>query len=73
MHGFRSQLSLGCATISSCAGVGTELIRAAELWAVENGLRRLQLLADKANSPALRFYESAGWQTTSLVGLRKVL
>lgn len=47
------------------------MARAAEAWAVKKGLRRLQLLADKTNIPALRYYKCAGWQQTNLIGLRK--
>jgi hypothetical protein len=37
------------------------------------GMTRLQLLADKSNSPALAFYTRQGWQSTQLFALRKGL
>jgi GNAT superfamily N-acetyltransferase len=52
-------------------GVGRELLAAAERWARQNGLRRLQLLADCDNRPALDFYRRMGWRSTRLVALRK--
>jgi GNAT superfamily N-acetyltransferase len=52
------------------SGIGRLLLDAAEGWARERGARRLQLLADRENAPALRFYERAGWRGTRLVCLR---
>jgi GNAT superfamily N-acetyltransferase len=52
-------------------GVGKKLLAAMETWAWERGLTRLQLLADNANTGALRFYEREGWDTTQLVCRRK--
>ena len=40
-------------------------------WAAERDLTRLQLLADRDNTAALKFYEAMGWQPTRLVCLRK--
>jgi GNAT superfamily N-acetyltransferase len=54
-------------------GVGRALLATAEAWARDNGLSRLQLLADRANEPALAFYRRAGWQETQLAGWRKIL
>jgi len=51
-------------------GVGRALLAAAEAWAAERGATRLQLLADRENAPALRFYERLGWRWTQLVCLR---
>lgn len=48
-------------------GIGTALLQAAEKWAAEHKIRRLQLLTDTGNTAALDFYASRGWQTTSLV------
>jgi ribosomal protein S18 acetylase RimI-like enzyme len=53
--------------------VGRRLMAALEQWAKENGIRRIQLLADKNNIPALRFYFSGGWNQTKLICLRKYL
>jgi GNAT superfamily N-acetyltransferase len=52
-------------------GVGRLLLAAAEDWARERGASRLQLLADRENAPALRFYERMGWRATRLVCLRR--
>jgi ribosomal protein S18 acetylase RimI-like enzyme len=54
-------------------GIGTSLLSAAERWADEHKLSRVQLLADTANTDALKFYESRGWQITSLICVRKVI
>jgi len=52
-------------------GVGRALLLAIEAWATRAGARRLQLLADRDNAPALRFYERMGWRGTALVCLRR--
>jgi GNAT superfamily N-acetyltransferase len=52
------------------AGVGRRLLRAVEQWGAARGATRLQLLADRENLPALRFYEARGWSGTRLVCLR---
>jgi GNAT superfamily N-acetyltransferase len=52
-------------------GVGRSLLRAVEAWARGRGATRLQLLADRENEAALRFYERLGWSGTRLVCLRR--
>ena len=52
-------------------GIGTKLLAEAVNRAECQGLKRLHLLADKNNLPALNFYEKQGWQSTQLVCLRK--
>lgn len=52
-------------------GVGTALLRALEEWADERGLARLQLLADRDNHTAIRFYRCRGWLPTNLCGWMK--
>lgn len=54
-------------------GVGRLLMERLGAWARERGIQRLQLLADRNNSPALGFYANLGWQSTALVCLRKKL
>ena len=54
-------------------GIGTELLAAAETWAEEHKLSRLQLLTDSKNKPALDFYFSQGWDATNLICRRKYL
>jgi GNAT superfamily N-acetyltransferase len=53
------------------SGVGRRLLDASEAWARWRGATRLQLLADRENAPALRFYERLGWRGTRLVCLRR--
>lgn len=52
-------------------GIGRELLKTMERWAVEKGARRLQLLADVNNSSALTFYDKLNWKKTSLMCLQK--
>lgn len=52
-------------------GIGRLLLENLEAWAIEHGLSRLQLLADRDNREALGFYDRQGWAGTSLVALRK--
>jgi ribosomal protein S18 acetylase RimI-like enzyme len=54
-------------------GIGAKLLAEAVNWAERQGFKRLQLLADKNNSPALGFYETQGWQSTQLVCLKQPL
>ncbi len=54
-------------------GVGRHLLESMGGWAQEQGIKRLQLLADRNNVPALNFYKALGWQATALVCLRKTL
>ena len=51
-------------------GIGTRLIETIVAWARSQGLKRLQLLADRGNHPALDFYESRNWSSTRLICLR---
>lgn len=53
------------------AGLGRRLLLAIEQWGAARGATRLQLLADRENHPALRFYEARGWSGTRLVCLRR--
>ena len=52
-------------------GLGARLLLAAEAWAFDRGATRIQLLADRMNRPALRFYGRMGWSGTQLVCLRR--
>lgn len=54
-------------------GIGAALLRRLEEWAVERGLARLQLLADRDNHPALGFYRRQGWHPTNLASWMKHL
>lgn len=52
-------------------GVGRILITELCDWARKRDCKRLQLLADGNNLPALQFYKHLGWQTTELICLRQ--
>jgi len=54
-------------------GVGTRLLEEIVAWGKKTGLKRLQLLADRDNQPALDFYSSRGLTSTRLTCLRKLL
>ncbi len=54
-------------------GIGGKLMLQVRRWAKARGIRRLQLLADKTNEPALRFYRGGGWNRTNLICLRQML
>ncbi|MEJ2694083.1 MAG: GNAT family N-acetyltransferase [Candidatus Thiodiazotropha sp.] len=52
-------------------GIGQAIMNHLLSWAEHKGLSRLQLLADRDNRPALKFYRKQGWSTTRLIALRK--
>ena len=52
-------------------GIGNALMDAVDGWAREKRLKRLQLLAEKDNTQALKFYRSRGWEITNLICVRK--
>ena len=52
-------------------GIGQRLMAKVAEWGKTKGVSRLQLLADRNNTPALEFYNHLGWQTTELICLRK--
>jgi ribosomal protein S18 acetylase RimI-like enzyme len=51
-------------------GVGKTLLSHLAQWAEKNGMKRIQLLADCDNQPALDFYQKEGWTLTSLKALK---
>ncbi len=51
-------------------GIGAKLLAEAINWSKAQGLKRLQLLADKNNADALAFYQKQGWLETQLICLR---
>ncbi len=53
-------------------GIGKKLLQHLQNWASAQGLKRLQLLADKNNQAALDFYARQDWQMTQLIALRKL-
>lgn len=52
-------------------GIGKQLMQEMQKWAENKGITRMQLLADKSNSPALAYYEKLGWKQTKMFCLRK--
>ena len=54
-------------------GIATSLLAEACVWTKQQGLTRLQLLADKKNASALAFYDRQRWQSTQLVCLKVML
>jgi GNAT superfamily N-acetyltransferase len=52
-------------------GIGMRLLDAVAKWSRQNGLTRLQLLADRENLPAVEFYVRQRWNATQLVCFRK--
>jgi len=52
-------------------GIGARLLIGITDWAREQDLKRLQLLADRENHPALLFYHDTGWSHTGMICLRK--
>lgn len=54
-------------------GIMSSLLDNLSDWACRNGIKRMQLLTDKNNTPALRFYASRDWQSTQLICLKKTL
>jgi GNAT superfamily N-acetyltransferase len=52
-------------------GVGRKLVSAIEKWADSQDAKRLELFADRNNTPALEFYQKLGWLQTQLVCLHK--
>lgn len=54
-------------------GLGSQLLRRAELEAGSMGFQRLRLAADPGNIPALSFYLKAGWSQGRMVNLYRDL
>lgn len=53
-------------------GVGKALLETVRDWAMKRGAKRIQLLADADNQPALDFYQHLGWQATKLFAWKKI-
>lgn len=52
-------------------GVGQQILGELEKWAMDNGAKRLDLLADRGNDGALEFYKKNKWKSTALICLQK--
>ncbi len=54
-------------------GIGSQLLARISRWCMTKNISRLQLLRDSENNNALAFYDLNGWNSTSLVCMRKLL
>ncbi len=54
-------------------GIGRSLLQHLIHWAEQKGLKRLQLLADQDNQPALDFYQKQNWIRTRLLAFKMPL
>lgn len=54
-------------------GLGRRLIEHVLAWARQQGLKRVTLLADKDNAPALAFYDKLGFEPSAMVVRRRLL
>lgn len=54
-------------------GIGKLLLNHIVEWSRQRNLKRLQLLADKSNLPAIDFYRHNGWTETGLNCMRIML
>ena len=52
-------------------GIGKALLQHTKEWGQQRGCSRAQLLADRHNTPALKFYSALGWNTTELICLHR--
>lgn len=52
-------------------GIGKAMLAAIADWAMSQGAKRLDLLADKANMRGLMFYDKLNWHKTKLIALQK--
>lgn len=50
-------------------GIGSKLLGQVIAWGYEQGARRLQLVAARTNTPALRFYRQAGLRKSNMTAL----
>ena len=48
-------------------GIGRSLLTKIEEWAYEHEAKRLELLADRGNTPALEYYKKLHWKQTQLI------
>lgn len=51
--------------------IGSKLLEKITVWAVGLGAKRIDLVADKRNSPAIDFYKKHGMKVTNMIALQK--
>lgn len=51
-------------------GLGRRLLMELARWGAEQGATRMQLLADRDNADAMKFYNRCGWNPTNMICLR---
>jgi ribosomal protein S18 acetylase RimI-like enzyme len=52
-------------------GLGAEMMAAAERWAVDHGMPKLQLMVREDNAAAAEFYKAIGYKTEAVAVLAK--
>lgn len=52
-------------------GIGRQLLSSLEEWSGYNGVKRLDLMADRNNESGLSFYNNMQWKRTNLIALQK--
>jgi GNAT superfamily N-acetyltransferase len=53
------------------SGIGSALFRELLSWAKDKGAKRIQLVADRENNPALMFYKKQGFRQSRMTGMYK--
>jgi ribosomal protein S18 acetylase RimI-like enzyme len=54
-------------------GIGREVVRAAEAWLRERGVRKAQLLVRRSNTGVVAFYERLGFEKSAVVVMQRWL
>lgn len=54
-------------------GIGREVVRAAEIWLRERGVRKAQLLVRRSNTGVVAFYERLGFEGSAVVVMQRWL
>jgi len=54
-------------------GIGCALVRAAETWLRERGVRKVQLLVRQTNAGVARFYERLGFEQSAVIVMQRWL
>ncbi len=52
-------------------GIGRALIRAAEAWLRERGVRKAQLLVRRSNADVVSFYERIGFEHSTVIVMQR--